>query len=50
VQHKSANHENANEHAQARTFRSARSPVMFHCENYRDNQDRYLKLRPSQLA
>src|SRR5437899_1974542 len=41
VQHKSANHENANENAQARTGRSAGSALMCHCENYGDNQDRY---------
>ena len=40
VQHNCANHENANENAEARTFRSARSAVMYHCENYGDNQDR----------
>src|SRR5580704_2523357 len=41
VQHKCANHENANENAQAGTFRSARSALMEGRENYRDNQDRY---------
>jgi len=41
VQHKCANDENANENAEARTFRSARSALMYHCENYGDNQDRY---------
>src|SRR5229473_2559806 len=41
VQDKCANHENANENAEARTFRSARSALMVHCENYGDNQDRY---------
>src|SRR5712692_5383273 len=41
VQHKCANHENANENAEARTFRSARSALMVHCEHYGDNQDRY---------
>src|SRR5208282_3444454 len=41
VQHKCANHENANENAHARTFRSARSALMHHCEDYRDNQDRH---------
>src|SRR5260370_11289798 len=40
VQHKCANHENANENAETRTFRSARSALMHHCENYGDNQDR----------
>jgi hypothetical protein len=40
VQH-SANRENANENAQACTFRSARSALMYHCEDYGDNQDRY---------
>src|SRR5438094_9992558 len=40
VQHKCANHENADENAEARTFRSARSARMVHCENYRGNQDR----------
>jgi hypothetical protein len=40
VQHKSANHENANENAEARSFRSARSALMYHCEKYGDNQDR----------
>ena len=42
VQHKCANYENANENAEARSFRSARSARMYHyhCENYRDNQDR----------
>src|SRR5271154_3560190 len=41
VQHKSANHENADENAEARTLRNARSARMYHCENYGDNQDRY---------
>src|SRR5579863_1189058 len=45
VQHKSANHKNANQNAQARTFSRARSTLMclyhYHCENYGDNQDRY---------
>src|SRR6266478_3820328 len=41
VQHKCANHEKANENAEARTLRSARSALMVHCENYGDNQDRY---------
>jgi hypothetical protein len=27
--------------AEARTFRSARSALMYHCENYGGNQDRY---------
>src|SRR5437879_8924640 len=41
VQHKCANHKNANENAEERTFRSARSARMYHCENYGGNQDRY---------
>src|SRR5258705_8126041 len=41
VQHKCANHENANENAEARTFHSARSALMYHSENYGGNQDRY---------
>src|SRR5438105_381358 len=41
VQRKGANHENANENAEARTFRSARSARMDHCEKDGDNQDRY---------
>src|ERR1700733_929790 len=41
MQHKSANHENANQDAQTRTFRSTRSPLMDHRENNRDHQDRY---------
>ena len=40
VQHKGANHENANENAEARTFRSARSALMVHCENHGGNQVR----------
>src|SRR5271155_5881017 len=41
VQHKCANHENANENAEARPFRSARSARMYHCQDYGDNPDRY---------
>jgi hypothetical protein len=41
VQHKCANRENANENAEARSFRGARSALMYHCENYGGNQDRY---------
>src|SRR5271169_5153373 len=33
VQHIGANHENANEHAEARTIPGARSAMMHHCEN-----------------
>src|SRR5580765_4356441 len=40
VQHKCANHENADENAEARTSRSAGSALMYHCENYGGNQDR----------
>src|SRR6476660_5114519 len=40
VQH-SANRENANENAEARTFRNARSTLMYHCESCGANQDRY---------
>src|SRR5437868_2531114 len=42
VQHKCTNHEEANENAEARTFRSARSARVHHCEYYGDNQDRYV--------
>src|SRR5208282_2382949 len=41
VQHKCANHEYADENAQARTSRNARSALMNHCEQYGDNQNRY---------
>jgi hypothetical protein len=41
VQHKSTNYENADENAEARTFRHAGSAAMDHCENNGDNQDRY---------
>src|SRR5438445_9468168 len=47
VQHKCANHENANENAEACAFRSARSALMVHCENYGGNQDRYESCRES---
>jgi len=40
VQYKCANHENANENAEARTFRNARSTLMYHCENYGDHDMR----------
>src|SRR5882724_10744304 len=36
-----ANRENANKNAEARTFHRARPALMYHCENYGDNQDRY---------
>src|SRR5579859_7022694 len=41
VQHKSANHENADESAEARTCRSTRSARMQHGKNNGDNQDRH---------